>query len=52
MIEADGDAEKHELPRSRTLAEWCGHVYGERGWETGPNVGGSLVGDLVAGYKR
>ena len=52
VIEADGDAEKHTLPRSRTLAQWCEHVRDKRGWESEPNVGCSLVGNLVEGYDR
>ncbi|NLV14377.1 hypothetical protein [Haloarcula argentinensis] len=52
VIEADGDAEKHSLPRTRTLAEWCEFVRDRRGWESEPNVGGSLVSDLVKGYDR
>lgn len=50
-VVSDTDAQKHSLPRSKTLAEWCEHVRDKRGWETEPNVGGSLVGDLVAGLE-
>ncbi|MBX0325196.1 hypothetical protein EGH21_19405 [Halomicroarcula sp. F13] len=29
------------------LADWCEHVRGTRGWDVGPHVAGSLVGDLA-----
>ena len=47
-------AEKFELAQTpcRTLADWCEHVRGQRGWAVGPRVGGSLVGDLVRGFER
>ncbi|WP_324666065.1 hypothetical protein [Haloarcula sediminis] len=43
------DAEKFELKETplATLGEWCEHVRGRRGWDVGPRVGGSLVGDLA-----
>ncbi|WP_367175653.1 hypothetical protein [Haloarcula rubripromontorii] len=49
VVTVDGDAEKVELAATpfETLSEWCEYTRSERGWETGPNVGGSLVGDLV-----
>jgi len=40
-----------ELCYSETLSEWCEYTHLERGWETGPNVGGSLVDDLVRGVE-
>lgn len=49
-----GDAEKFELSETPcdTLADWCDHVRGKRGWDIGPRVGASLVGDLVRGLER
>lgn len=43
------DGEKFELEETplATLGEWCEHVRDTRGWNVGPHVGGSLVGDLV-----
>jgi len=52
VIDADGDAETHDLPRARTLAEWCEYVRTKRGWDVGPHVGGSLVGDLATGFEQ
>ena len=49
VVTANGDAEKVELAATpfETLGQWCEYTRSERGWATGPNVGGSLVGDLV-----
>ena len=49
VVSTDGDAEKVELVDTplETLSEWCEYTRSERGWATGPNVGGSLVGDLA-----
>ena len=43
------DAETFELEETplATLGDWCEHVRRKRGWDIGPRVGGSLVGDLV-----
>ena len=30
-----------------TLSDWCDHVRQTRGWDSGPRVGGSLVGDFA-----
>jgi hypothetical protein len=51
VVAADGDAEKVVLAETpyETLGEWCEYTRGERGWDVGPHVGGSLVGDLVRG---
>ncbi|RLM89991.1 hypothetical protein [Haloarcula sp. Atlit-7R] len=53
VVEADGKAEKVVLAETpfETLAEWCEYTRGERGWDVGPYVGGSLVGDLVRGVE-
>lgn len=53
VVEADGDAEKLLLvnPLLKTLSEWCEYTRSERGWDIGPHVGGSLVGDLVRGVE-
>lgn len=42
------DATKHELADTPidTLGQWCDHVRTQRGWATGPKVGGSLTDDL------
>ncbi|WP_262181561.1 hypothetical protein [Haloarcula laminariae] len=47
--ESAEDAETFELDETplATLGDWCEYVRGERGWEIGPHVGGSLVGDLA-----
>ncbi|NLV08333.1 hypothetical protein GOC83_19640 [Haloarcula rubripromontorii] len=49
VVSADGDAEKVELAAApvETLGQWCEYTRSERGWDIGPHVGGSLVGDLV-----
>ena len=46
---ANGDVEKVVLAETpfETLLDWCEHTRSERGWDIGPQVGGSLVGDLV-----
>jgi len=43
------DAETVKLAETpfATLGEWCEYTHDERGWEIGPHVGGSLVGELV-----
>ncbi|NLV08274.1 hypothetical protein GOC83_19335 [Haloarcula rubripromontorii] len=48
-VSADGKAEKVELVETpfETLSQWCEYTRSERGWNIGPHVGGSLVGDLV-----
>ncbi|KAA9396230.1 hypothetical protein Har1130_16305 [Haloarcula sp. CBA1130] len=53
VVSADGDAEKVELTATpfATLLEWCEYTRSERGWDIGPHVGGSLVGDLVRSVK-
>ncbi|QIO25284.1 hypothetical protein [Haloarcula sp. JP-L23] len=47
------DAETFELDVTPcgTLSDWCRHVRGTRGWDVGPHVGGSMVGDLVRGAE-
>jgi len=47
------DAETFELEETplATLGDWCDHVRRKRGWDIGPRVGGSLVGDLVRAVK-
>jgi len=49
VVAADGQAETVELSETsfETLSEWCEYTQNERGWDIGPHVGGSLVGDLV-----
>jgi hypothetical protein len=49
VVTADGQAETVELSETsfETLSEWCEYTREERGWDIGPHVGGSLVGDLV-----
>lgn len=34
-----------------TLGQWCEHTRTKRGWDVGPHVGGSLVGDLAGGLE-
>jgi len=53
VVAANGDAEKVELVDTpfETLVQWCEYTCSERDWATGPNVGGSLVGDLVRGVE-
>jgi len=53
VVSANGEAEKVVLSETpfETLSEWCEYTRGERGWDVGPQVGGSLVGDLVRGVK-
>ncbi len=53
VVSVDGDAEKVELSEmpSETVSQWCEYNRGERGWNIGPHVGGSLVGDLVRGVE-
>ena len=48
-VVADDSAQKYDLDRSRTLAQWCEHVRDMHGWDVGLHVSGSLVGDLAAG---
>jgi len=49
VVAVDGQAETVELSETpfETLAEWCEYTRGERGWDIGPHVGGSLIDDLV-----
>jgi len=49
VVSNDGDGEKVVLAETtfETLAEWFEYTRGERGWDIGPHVGGSLVGHLV-----
>jgi len=53
VVAADGGAEKVELSDTpfETLSEWCEYTRSERGWDVGPHVGGSLVGDPVRGVE-
>ncbi|WP_254271113.1 hypothetical protein [Haloarcula marina] len=46
--ETTTDAEKYVLDDTplATLREWAEHVRIQRGWDTGPRVGGSFVDDL------
>jgi hypothetical protein len=49
VVATDLETEKFELEETplQTLSEWCEHTRRKRGWDTGPNVGGSLVGGLI-----
>jgi len=49
VVVEDGAGEKYELDETpcSTLGDWCEHVRSKRGWDVGPRVGGSLVGDLA-----
>ena len=49
----DGDATLYELAETPCtwLSDWCQHVRNKRGWDIGPHVGGSLVGDLEAALE-
>ncbi|MBX0325663.1 hypothetical protein EGH21_21845 [Halomicroarcula sp. F13] len=51
VVVAGDDAEKVKSADTRfwMLGEWCEYTREERGWDEGPHVGGSLVGDLVRG---
>ncbi|KOX91424.1 hypothetical protein AMS69_18790 [Haloarcula rubripromontorii] len=53
VVSVDGDVEKVGLSETpfETLSEWCEYTRGERGWDIGPHVGGSLVDDLVRGVE-
>jgi hypothetical protein len=53
VVATDGAAEKVVLAETpfETLSDWCEYTWGERGWDIGPHVGGSLVGDLVRGVE-
>jgi len=53
VVEEDLESEKFELDATscQTLADWCEHTRRKRGWDVGPNVGGSLVTDLVQAVK-
>jgi hypothetical protein len=47
------ESEKFEYAATpcQTLADWCVHIRRKRGWEIGPNVGSSMVTDLVRAVK-
>jgi len=49
VVVQDEASEKVELAETPfgSLGEWCEYTHGERGWETEPRVGASLVDDLV-----
>ncbi|NLV12182.1 hypothetical protein [Haloarcula argentinensis] len=51
VVPSDGDAEKVTLAETpfETLSEWSEYTRSKRGWDIGPHVSGSLVGDLVQG---
>ncbi|MBX0296670.1 hypothetical protein [Haloarcula nitratireducens] len=53
VVDEDLNAEKFELDETpcQTLQDWCEHTRQQRGWDIGPRVGGSLVGDLVGGVE-
>ena len=53
VVPAGGDAEKVVLAETpfETPSEWCEYTRSERGWDVGPHIGGSLVGDLVRGVE-
>jgi len=53
IVSVNGEAEKVELAATpfETLSDWCEYTRGERGWDIGPHVGGSLVGNLVRGVE-
>jgi len=46
--ETTADADRYELAETPidTLAQWAAHVRTQRGWATGPRIGGSIVDDL------
>ncbi|MBX0297523.1 hypothetical protein [Haloarcula nitratireducens] len=52
-VDENLDAETFDLDETpcQTLRDWCEHTRRKRGWEIGPNVGGSLVGDLLRGVE-
>jgi len=47
-IDVDGNADTVELSETpfATPGEYCGHIAKRHGWDVGPRIGGSLVGDL------
>ncbi|WP_135304822.1 hypothetical protein [Haloarcula amylovorans] len=49
VVDENLNAEKFDLAETpcQTLRDWCEHTRRKRGWDVGPHVGGSLVGDLV-----
>jgi len=51
VIGNDGDAERVELDETpfATPAEYCAHIRNQRGWDTGPRIGGSLTEDFRRG---
>ncbi|MBX0296970.1 hypothetical protein [Haloarcula nitratireducens] len=53
VIDEDLNAEKFDFDETpcQTLRDWCEHTRQKRGWDVGPHVGGSLVGDLVRGVE-
>ena len=53
VVVEDCAGEKFELDETpcATLSDWCDHVRRQRGWDIGPHVGGSLVGDLARGVE-
>ena len=53
VVGPDGEAEKVVLSETpfETLSDWCEYTRSERGWDVGPHVGGTLVGDLVRGVE-
>ena len=53
VVTTNDDAEKIPLAETpyETLAGWCEYTRSERGWDIGPHIGGSLVGDLVRGVE-
>jgi hypothetical protein len=53
VVAADDEDEKVVLAETpfKTLSEWCEYTRSESGWDVGPYVGGSLVGDLVRGVE-
>lgn len=48
VVTEDGDATTVPLSDTpfATPREYCDHVQDERGWDVGPRIGGTIVGDL------
>ena len=51
VVTREGDHETVALADTPfdTPAQYCEHVARERGWDVGPNIGGSLMDDLARG---
>ncbi|WP_135304745.1 thioredoxin domain-containing protein [Haloarcula amylovorans] len=53
VVDENLEAEKFDLDETPlgTLRDWCEHARQNRGWDVGPNVGGSLIDDLLGGVE-